>query len=201
MFKKNNPAWNKGTKGITGRARTGKNKKCENCDSIFYVCASVERRAKPRFCSSKCYVASRWGNRKERRICVVCESVFIEARGTLRKCCSRNCRIKRHAYNNTAEKSRFWRGGKCAPYIGEWKQRRIEALQRDGFICVTCGSGDRIQVHHIIPYRYSMSHAITNLKTLCRSCHSREEYAVNKVRQIQLHEASTKRKKANLVAP
>jgi 5-methylcytosine-specific restriction endonuclease McrA len=42
-----------------------------------------------------------------------------------------------------------------------------------------CSSTDRIQVHHIDPYRYSKSHALSNLMTLCRRCHSKEELKIN----------------------
>lgn len=66
-----------------------------------------------------------------------------------------------------------------APYNQEWKTIRRLAVERDGAKCALCGSTDRIQVHHIVPYRYSHSHDLENLVTLCRSCHSKEEYKAN----------------------
>jgi 5-methylcytosine-specific restriction endonuclease McrA len=45
---------------------------------------------------------------------------------------------------------------------------------------VLCDSVKILNVHHKIPYRYSKSHALENLITLCRSCHSKEELLVNK---------------------
>jgi 5-methylcytosine-specific restriction endonuclease McrA len=80
----------------------------------------------------------------------------------------------------------MWRGGKTAPYHKDWRQKRRQALERDRYKCTLCGKTERLNVHHIIPYRYCHSHALDNLITLCRSCHSCEEFKINGVIQKAL---------------
>lgn len=57
-----------------------------------------------------------------------------------------------------------------------WKAVRLQAKRRDGWKCVTCGSVGRLEVDHIIPVRAAPERAydLTNLQTLCSSCHSRK---------------------------
>lgn len=55
-----------------------------------------------------------------------------------------------------------------------WKNLRAEALHRDGEKCCRCGSGARIQVHHLCyrgRYEYSL---LEDLETICRECHRKE---------------------------
>lgn len=186
--------WNKGTKGVTGRKPTGRNLTCHYCHGSFYRCAAAMKKAVPKYCTAKCYFGYRWGDRKEVRSCVICSKEFTERRATERICCGKRCRRLRMAQIHSGELSRFWRGGKMAPYVGEWKFQRALTRERDGYKCVLCGSEDRIQVHHKNPYRYSKSHALSNLQTLCRSCHSKEEYKANPICKTRLDEARGKRK-------
>ena len=191
--KKRRP-WNFGTHGLTGRKRTGETRVCRCCRDAFYTCRSAIVRSDPRYCSARCYFKARWGNgHQEIRACVMCKRTFIEQKATTRVCCSEACRRLRFSTSRRGVNSHFWRGGKTRPYIGTWQTQRRKALLRDGDLCVTCGGDDRIQVHHVSPFRYSRSHALRNLKTLCRSCHSREEYAVNLVRKDQLNAARDRR--------
>jgi 5-methylcytosine-specific restriction endonuclease McrA len=79
----------------------------------------------------------------------------------------------------SGERSILWRGGRTNPYTGMWRHQRALVRQRDGGVCRNCGSTDRPQVHHVIPARYGGTHDLSNLVTLCRSCHSKEELRVN----------------------
>lgn len=151
---------------------------CDGCGSAFRVDPGSHRAE--RYCSNACYLAHRWRDvQLEERTCPVCSSPFTVSSTDRRKVCSWDCRNKLRSITQQGERSHFWRGGKTAPYHQEWKAIRREALDRDGHRCVRCGGTDRLQVHHVIPYRYSRSHALTNLTTLCRSCHSKVEFAVN----------------------
>lgn len=58
-------------------------------------------------------------------------------------------------------------------YPENWSQIRQEALEKDGFKCGNCGSTDLLDVHHIVPLSAGGSSELGNLKTLCRSCHSK----------------------------
>lgn len=68
--------------------------------------------------------------------------------------------------------------GRSAMYRGvDWKKQRRKARQRDNYACRCCGK-TRVEmkkfpnVHHIIPYRYSLSNDLLNLVCLCPKCHT-----------------------------
>lgn len=48
---------------------------------------------------------------------------------------------------------------------------RDEVLERDNQACVSCGSEDDLEVHHIIPRDQGGKNAKENLATLCVGCH------------------------------
>jgi 5-methylcytosine-specific restriction endonuclease McrA len=50
-------------------------------------------------------------------------------------------------------------------------QRQV--LERDGWRCQTCGSMQRLQVHHLRFRSQSGSDVEQNLITLCSNCHAR----------------------------
>lgn len=53
---------------------------------------------------------------------------------------------------------------------------RFRALQRDGFKCTICGSGNQLVVHHKDRSgRGAKTHnnRLSNLQTMCRACHAR----------------------------
>lgn len=49
---------------------------------------------------------------------------------------------------------------------------REKVFQRDGHRCRRCGSTDDLTIDHIFPQSIGGTHAIENLRTLCRSCNS-----------------------------
>lgn len=49
---------------------------------------------------------------------------------------------------------------------------RETVMARDGHRCVRCGSTEDLTVDHIFPQSMGGTHAITNLRCLCRSCNS-----------------------------
>lgn len=60
----------------------------------------------------------------------------------------------------------------------EWGEIRMKVINRDKFTCQKCKKTmpkDKLQVHHIIPFRICKSDQIDNLITLCRKCHSKVE--------------------------
>lgn len=66
---------------------------------------------------------------------------------------------------------------------GEWKRRAQECYARDNWTCRNCGvhctaqGKTRIQAHHVVSRIRGGSDDLDNLKTLCASCHTREERA------------------------
>jgi len=88
------------------------------------------------------------------------------------------------------EEHPFWRNGasykKRRISTKKWRETRKIVYMRDNWTCQVCGihcnkSGkSAIQCHHIIPYRISKDDSISNLVTLCRSCHSKVDMAYGK---------------------
>lgn len=93
---------------------------------------------------------------------------------------------ERQADRQRGDKSPNWRGGVAtanlrSPQDWKWKQRRAECYERDDWTCQDCGvkcgvkGPRRIQAHHIIARRNGGSDKLSNLVTLCASCHHKRE--------------------------
>lgn len=54
-----------------------------------------------------------------------------------------------------------------------WSSLREKCIQRDGFMCVHCGGKGGLQVHHKT-YARRGNEKLTDLITLCESCHQKE---------------------------
>lgn len=54
-----------------------------------------------------------------------------------------------------------------------WRKIRKEALMRDGYACVTCGSISNLHVHHLT-YKHIGEERLHELRTLCENCHAAE---------------------------
>ena len=52
-----------------------------------------------------------------------------------------------------------------------YERRRQQILKRDGRLCVRCGSGYGVQVHHLRKRSVDRDDRPTNLITLCDACH------------------------------
>lgn len=55
-----------------------------------------------------------------------------------------------------------------------WKALRQQALERDGYQCVRCGTRHRLEIDHVEPVRArpDLAWSLRNLQTLCGKCHS-----------------------------
>jgi hypothetical protein len=95
------------------------------------------------------------------------------------------------------EKSPNWKGGVKSELnrrldTAEWRRRRREVYERDNWMCQDCGckcknSRDskmanqhkrKIQAHHIVARRNGGGDELSNLVTLCMSCHHKRERAL-----------------------
>lgn len=60
-------------------------------------------------------------------------------------------------------------------YDDLYEVRRREALDRDDHECCECGSGEDLEVHHVVSIREfcdpEAAHSLSNLRTLCSRCH------------------------------
>jgi HNH endonuclease len=73
----------------------------------------------------------------------------------------------------------MWRGGKALSYGPGWKAIKEHVRARDR-VCHGCGktaelNGRALDVHHLIPFRFSGDNSFDNLVALCRSCHMRAD--------------------------
>lgn len=53
----------------------------------------------------------------------------------------------------------------------DYRRNRGLALRRDDYTCTECQSIDYLECHHRKPLYLGGDHRLSNLQTLCRSCH------------------------------
>ena len=54
----------------------------------------------------------------------------------------------------------------------KWERIRVQIFRRDGYRCTKCGKPGRLECHHIVDLEHGGEEwALSNLATLCRSCH------------------------------
>ena len=66
----------------------------------------------------------------------------------------------------------MWSG---ASELADWRDRRIEALERDEYRCQQCGSQENLDVHHRKARKDGGDDSLENLQTLCERCHSQTD--------------------------
>jgi len=64
----------------------------------------------------------------------------------------------------------------------EWKAKRDQSLERDGYRCRACNSSEKLHVHHRT-YARRGNEDINDLTTLCQSCH---EHFHKKISQTEI---------------
>ena len=141
--------------------------RCENCESEFSAYPSDARR----FCSVKCRLEA--VVRLERK-CAHCSQTFTIRKSALGprtnargRFCGKHC-YHTHLARGGAVKGRH-RGSM-------WRKIRAETLRLTPF-CICCGRFDRLQVHHIIPFRITRDNRQMNLLPLCTKHHKIVESA------------------------
>lgn len=149
-------------KGRKQRTAARNHETCRHCGEVFSAPPSSQQK----YCSRVCLSAAK----STTRTCATCRSEFRVPRSVLSdrtnssaRFCSRPC-YERHLCRTPRIRGRGSR----------WKAIRREALRRTPF-CAMCGSGQNLQVHHIIPFRLTRDNSQTNLIPLCRACHKRVE--------------------------
>lgn len=125
---------------------------------------------------------------------LLCKCCDITLTGRQTKFCSTQCKYK--FYKDHYIKSSWvppsgpdsptWKGGfkywsqgrfGCDKDGLSWKVQRRLAWERDAYKCQKCTRAPvkKPDVHHIIPWRLSLSHSLDNLICLCKSCHKTED--------------------------
>lgn len=138
-----------------------------------------------RFCSRRCNGAFN-RSRKVMVTCPTCGKTREITEGGARK--SKSC-ASCASDRLSGAGSGTWKGGHHHWSPGRygrdqdglsWKVQRRLAWERDNETCQHCKTkkNRKPDVHHIIPFRVSLSHALDNLLCLCQSCHLIEEAKV-----------------------
>ena len=165
-------------------------KKCKHCGILFL--SSDDRKV---FCSQKCnysfHNAERETTKSKRRECPECHEQFVpmQKRGVGKKYCSNQCKNK-HTYNKNhktiLERQRSW--VKKNKFDGNWEL----ALKRDSYTCQLCkkqlypsqwSNSKLLVVHHRdgSGEKDNKNHELSNLLTLCSSCHLEYHTKINLV--------------------
>jgi hypothetical protein len=80
---------------------------------------------------------------------------------------SPNVRSRRKQVQNAQRKKKL--------YTENWDDIRKQVYRRDGYRCVMCGKKGKLAAHHIIPVKISKNNSLSNLVSVCSSCHRRLE--------------------------
>jgi HNH endonuclease len=161
---------------------------CAQCGKEFWKFPSEIKRGGGRYCSNECSGIAR--TQSIECFCLNCGKAFISTPAKIEngsgKFCSRTCYAAAKSIVYRGSRNPEWRGGK-SDYRGEnWSQQRKAAYARDKGECQYCGKKPqkgkpKFQVHHIKPFRtfkgdYLSANQLTNLITLCHSCHGKAEH-------------------------
>lgn len=174
---------------------------CKTCGKGFTKKKSWAERSKNHYCSMKCtrtfkivkctYCGKeikRTGTRvRERNYCNASHQLKYEYENGIRQRKPSKKLYKAHKEKCSGSNNYKWNGGRKNwklirydfYYQTKWQELRLKVYKRDKWICqicnVHCSKKNKIQCHHIVPYRISQDNSIENLITLCAKCHKKEE--------------------------
>lgn len=160
---------------------------CKSCGKFFALYKNGTSKGKRKsYCSDECRLA------KAPRVSLVCHECgrdysllasYLKIRSS--RFCSKECRDTNNSHEKMGYKNHNYRGG-TIQYRGQnWGKQSRLARKRDGYKCQICNKkiGRKRHdhgVHHIKPYRefngdWQTANQLSNLVTLCSSCHTRVE--------------------------
>jgi 5-methylcytosine-specific restriction endonuclease McrA/predicted RNA-binding Zn-ribbon protein involved in translation (DUF1610 family) len=184
---------------------------CDYCGEEYEEYESRIERSDNSFCSRKCH--NNW--RSENIVgqkhpnwnrivleCCFCGSSFERKPSRIRSkksFCSRDCLDSWQKEKFTGETNPRFSGGDSKDYGYNWDEQRHKRLLKDNYCCVRCGISNEklrsekeysLDVHHIVPIDnfngdFDSANDISNLVSLCRSCHcSIETLSVEEQKKI-----------------
>lgn len=63
--------------------------------------------------------------------------------------------------------------------LKRWQETREAVKQRDNYACRECGASERLEVHHRVKLRFVADpYDMSNLETVCPSCHRKKDRRV-----------------------
>lgn len=154
-------------------ATSGNQRKCAACRSCRW-CGTQLRYSHKQFCNNSC--AGKWKAANSEAV----SAALTQGRAHPNRAEGiRRYMTGRERPEMRREKNPNWKGGTYGTIrhteMGrvQYKAWRLAVFKRDGFACVTCGMGGRLQAHHIHPWRSTPDRwfDVTNGITLCGPCH------------------------------
>jgi len=146
--------------GTTSITKAVFQKTCCQCGKSFTTSASHKNH---RLCSLACRNAANYKDRGF-NTCVNCGKVF---RKPSPPAPGRFCSVACHNAYQRGEHAPNWKGGKSYWRDPDWPQTRKAILERDAYTCQCCGkqAGNRLHVHHIVPWLETFDNSPENLLT------------------------------------
>ncbi len=168
---------------------------CPQCGKGFTRWTSRLKYGRGKYCSPKCQYTAIKARPKQGQIdliCLNCGKNFRRYKSWLRKkgngkYCSRKCRDEHWIGKNHPL---YIDGNGTNQHGSNWYAQRRKVLKRDNYMCQHCGAKDNLDVHHAIPFReygmdeYRVANELSNLITLCSSCHRTNEAAIQRSARI-----------------
>lgn len=167
-------------------------RKCKYCGNSFEVLkSSLNTNASGNYCSLDCY----YMDGRKQITCINCGLVATVKKHQKHKFCSHKCAMEylsgiRHYRWLGPENTHTSRGR-------GWYAIRQRVLNRDKYTCQECGIqvhdndnkrgciSNVANVHHITPYRLTKDNSLSNLVTLCPSCHMKIEWQPNVIKMLK----------------
>lgn len=152
-------------------------------------------------CSIDCRLYNRkllkakFDSKKKNAICISCGVSFEHPASSKRFNCS-DCLSIIRSENKKGSKNVHWKGGVSVSNRTEkqnfmssleWKKLRKKVFERDDYTCQLCfARGGTLNADHIKPYLFfpDLRLKITNIRTLCVSCHRKTDTYGCKVHKI-----------------
>lgn len=159
-------------------------KKCITCKIDFGVLKSLSH-LNNKYCSRAC--DPHFSGKRFTRKCEGCNNTFkVRPCHVKARFCGNACRMKWFSTCFFGKTSPNWKGGHPGSYGSSWGPAKRAAYAADDYACRECGLYEednfrRLDVHHIIPFRHfgvkrhEEANRLTNLITLCPTCHHRWE--------------------------
>ncbi len=157
---------------------------CSHCGKAFETWPSRSTEYCSKDCSNK---AKEVPGSIITKVCRTCGKYYTVKRSQMllrgSNYCSRDCMGAATSKRMRGPKNHNYRGG-AIPYRGRnWRRQSRKARERDGYRCQICHKKPKSRhchVHHIKPYRefnndWQSANNLSNLITLCSSCHRKVE--------------------------
>lgn len=157
---------------------TSNRQKCDKCRKKALTTCKYCKKIKPirkgsKFCSKSCSINYNKQFKKEIK-CFYCGKKFLKSKIYIFKNKNHFCSdICKNTYYNKKYKRSSLR------YGDQWWDKRLLALERDGYKCLICESENNLQVHHFTKLKNfknpNDAHYLNNLGTFCKKCHYKIE--------------------------